>query len=75
MGIEPLNILVNFYTPPHDSGRVLWFHVGCPSVRPSIHQLSPRMGIYWDDMNLVLAIYSVSVESKYPINLRHLLGI
>ena len=27
-----------FYTPPHNSGRVLWFHVGrpcvCPSIRP-----------------------------------------
>ena len=25
-----------FYTPLHNSGRVLWFHVGCPwvSVRP-----------------------------------------
>ena len=29
-----------FYTPPHNSGGVLWFHVGrpcvCPSVRPSV---------------------------------------
>ena len=24
-----------FYTPPHDSGGVLWFHVGRPYVRPS----------------------------------------
>ena len=28
---------VPFYTPPHNSGRVLWFHVGRPSVvRPSV---------------------------------------
>ena len=24
-----------FYTPPHDSGGVLWFHVGRPCVCPS----------------------------------------
>ena len=27
----------HFYTPPHDSGRVLCYHVGCPCVRVSIH--------------------------------------
>ena len=26
-----------FYIPPHDSGGVLWYHVGCWCVRPSIH--------------------------------------
>ena len=26
----------NFYTPPHNSGGVLWFHVGRPWVHPSI---------------------------------------
>ena len=25
-----------FYTPPHDSGEVLWFHIGRPSVRQSV---------------------------------------
>ena len=25
-----------FYTPPHDSGGVLWFQVGRPCVRPSV---------------------------------------
>ena len=33
-------VLPTFYTPPHNSGRVLWFHIGhpcvCPSVRPSV---------------------------------------
>ena len=33
--------LMHFYTPPHDSGGVLWFHFGllcvCPSVRTSAH--------------------------------------
>ena len=24
-----------FYTPPHNSGGVLWFHIGRPCVRPS----------------------------------------
>ena len=26
----------NFYTPPHDSGRVLWSHVGHPCVHLSV---------------------------------------
>ena len=26
----------SFYTPPHDSGGILWFHVGCPSI-PDFH--------------------------------------
>ena len=29
-----------FYTPPHNSGRVLWFHVGSLWVRPSYVCLS-----------------------------------
>ena len=37
---EPLGRFEAFYTPPHNSGGVLWFHVGrptCPSVvRPSV---------------------------------------
>ena len=27
----------SFYTLPHDSGRVLWFHIVCPSICPSVH--------------------------------------
>ena len=27
---------VCFYTPPLDSGRALWFHVGCLCVHPSV---------------------------------------
>ena len=27
---------MHFYTPPHDSGGILWYHVGCPCVRPSV---------------------------------------
>ena len=30
----------HFYTPPHDSGRVLWFHDGRPCVRPSVKRPS-----------------------------------
>ena len=26
---------VSFYTPPHNNGGVLWFHVGRPCIRPS----------------------------------------
>ena len=60
----------DFYAP-HKKWRGYYV---IPSVILSVY-LSPRMGIYWVDMNWVLAIYSVSVQSKYPINLRHLLGI
>ena len=31
--------IVYFYTPQDDSGGVLWFHIECPCVRPSISQL------------------------------------
>ena len=30
--------LLTFYTPAHDNGRVLWFHVGRPYVCSSISQ-------------------------------------
>ena len=32
-------LLFYFYTLPHDSGIVFWFHVGCPCVCPSVCQL------------------------------------
>ena len=31
-----------FYTPPHNSGGVLWFHIGHPCVRPSVSRPSVR---------------------------------
>ena len=31
---------MSFYTPPHDSGGVLWFHVGRPCVCPSVSRPS-----------------------------------
>ena len=31
-----LFFFTSFYTPPHNSGRVLCFHVGCPCVCPSV---------------------------------------
>ena len=36
-----------FYTPPQDSGGVLWFHVGCPSVRPLV--VRPSIHPFPDD--------------------------
>ena len=43
-----------FYTPPHNSGGILWFHVGrpcvCPSVRPSVSRTSVRFS--FPDANL-----------------------
>ena len=37
-----------YYTPPHNSGGVLWFHVGRPWVRPSVFRF--RM-ITWVNIN------------------------
>ena len=34
-----------FYTPPHDNGGILWFHVGCPCVSLSVH--SPSVHPYF----------------------------
>ena len=41
--------LIHFYTPPHNSGGVLWFHVGRPwVVRPSVFCLGM---ITWVNIN------------------------
>ena len=37
---------LHIYTPPHNSDRVLWFHVGCPCVRPSIRHTSMRPSVF-----------------------------
>ena len=38
--LPPLGMMkennLTFYTPPHNSGGVLWFHVGRPRVHPSV---------------------------------------
>ena len=35
----------HFYTLSHNSGRVLWFHIGCPCVCPSVRHtyVSPNL--------------------------------
>ena len=35
-GNKNIQSFCSFYTPSHNSGGVLWFHVGRPSVRPSV---------------------------------------
>ena len=40
------------YTPPHDSGIVLWFHVGRPCVCPSVVRRSVRPFFLFPDDNL-----------------------
>ena len=35
-----------FYTPPHNSGGVLWFHVGCPCVCPSVVRPSVHPSVF-----------------------------
>ena len=63
------------FIPYHTKWQGIMVSGWCPCVRPSMCLLSPWMSIYWLDMNLVLAVYSISVKKKYPINWRHLLGI
>ena len=43
-----------FYTPPHNSGGVLWFHVGRPWVRPSVRPsvVRPSIRFSFPDDNL-----------------------
>ena len=42
------SVKINFYTPPHNSGGVLWFHVRRPCVCPSV--VHSRM-ITWVNIN------------------------
>ena len=43
LGVSSLQwINYTYYTPPHNSGGVLWFHVGRPCVCPSVVRPSIR---------------------------------
>ena len=35
MNADSCEIFLHCYTLPHDSGKVIWFHVGHPCVHPS----------------------------------------
>ena len=43
--------MVSLYTPPHDSGGVLCFHVGCPCVCPSVVCPSVRFSLPDDNLS------------------------
>ena len=49
-----LDFSLTFYTPPHNSGGVLWFHVGRPWVRPSVRPsiVRPSVRFSFPDDNL-----------------------
>ena len=47
-----------FYTPPHNSGGVLWFHVGRPRVRPSVVRPSVRFSFPDDNLSKHLWIFT-----------------
>ena len=38
--------IIVFYTPPHDSAGVLWFHAGRPCVRTSVRQSYVRPSVF-----------------------------
>ena len=47
LSIRDLQICLHFYTLPHNSGWVLWFHVGCLSVSlPVYHMSAHYMSVY-----------------------------
>ena len=48
MCIKVSKLWSNFYTPPHNSGGVLRFHVGCPCVCPSVIRLSVHFSFPYD---------------------------
>ena len=58
-----------FYTLPHNSGGVLWFHIGRPCVCPSVHRLSVRFSFsdanfskhQWVFTKLGMCIYIVEI--------------
>ena len=46
-----LNLFHTFYTPPHDSGRVLWFHVGRLCICTFTHLSSVCMSFLNDNLS------------------------
>ena len=59
----------------HNSGGELWFHVGHLCVCPSVCQSYQRMNGRILDRHELGICHLFRKCSKYPINLRHLLGI
>ena len=48
-GILHATYFANFfyiYTPPHNSGGILWFHVGLPCVYPSVARPSVHPSVF-----------------------------
>ena len=56
--------MYDFYTPPHYSGGVLWFHVGCPCVCPSVHPSVVRPSIL--RFRMITSSYQVNVSGFSP---------
>ena len=53
-GCYCFTFLLYIYTPPHVSGRVLWYHVGCPCVCPSVSYIRPTFRFWmitWVNFN------------------------
>ena len=71
----PCHLPRHFYTPPHDSGGVLWFHFGSPCVRPSVfrfqmitykHQwIFTKLGICIDLVEIWFGIANGQISSNF----------
>ena len=67
----------DFYTPPHDSGGVLWFYIGHPCVCPSIHISFPddnlskhqwiftKISMYIDIVEIWFGIANGQISSNF----------
>ena len=44
-------LCIDFYTPPHNSGGVLWFYIGRPCVCPSVRRPSVRFSFPDDKLS------------------------
>ena len=67
------NDFVIFYTPPYDSGGVLWFHIGHPSVRFSLPDdnlskhlwIFTKLGMCIDIMQIWFGIANGQISSNF----------
>ena len=53
-------LVIHFYNPKHNSGGVLWFHIGCPCVCPSVSCTSIAPSLFCFRMTIWIYINGFS---------------